>query len=82
MDLGGCTVESIVDKLMDKFMNGSPIRVSIFYQGLVLKSQNLSKLFNDLEPSVDQENDKSMNNNFILWVIQPGGAHDTNNKYP
>ena len=37
------------------------------------------KLFNNLEPSVDQENEKNRNTNLITWFIHPGGAQNTTN---
>ena len=39
------------------------------------------KFFNNLEPSVDQENDQNINTNLITGVIHPGGAQNTSNKY-
>ena len=39
------------------------------------------KFFNNLEPSVDQENDQNIFTNLITGVIHPCVAQNTSNKY-
>ena len=59
---------------MDKSMNGLYIKdfTILPLPGFSAQRSESYKMFNNVEPSVDQENDK--NTNLVIWVIHPGGA--------